>query len=105
MEKIITEIPDTIINGCINKRLPGNINLTFPSLRGQSIITSLPNIAISSGSACTSSSPKPSHVLLELGLSKKLSNSSIRIGIGRFNTEEEIIIAANSIIKAITLKS
>ena len=105
MEKIITEIPDTIINGCINKRLPGNINLTFPSLKGQSIIASLPNIAISSGSACTSSSPKPSHVLLELGLSKNLSNSSIRVGIGRFNTEEEIIIAANSIIKAIKLKS
>ena len=105
IKKIKSEIPDTVINGCINKRLPGNINLTFPTLRGQSIIASVPSIAISSGSACTSSSPKPSHVLLELGLSKNLSNSSIRVGIGRFNTKKEIIIAADSIIKAIKLKS
>ena len=105
IKEVTEEIPDTIINGCLHKRLPGNINLTFPSLRGQSIIASLPGIALSSGSACTSSSPKASHVLLELGLSKKLSNSSIRIGIGRFNTKEELMTAANSIIKAVKLKS
>ena len=53
-----------------NYRLPGNLNITFPSLNGQSIISSMPKIAISNGSACTSSSPKASHVLTEIGLSK-----------------------------------
>jgi len=105
INNILSEIPDTIINGNLTKRIPGNINFSFPSLNGQTIITCLPNIAVSSGSACTSSSPKPSHVLLEIGLSKSLANSSIRICIGRFNTINEINIASNEIIKAIKLKS
>ena len=92
------------VNGCLTNRITGNLNISFPSLNGQSIINSLPNIAISSGSACTSSSPKPSHVLLNLGLDKKTINSSIRIGIGRFNTKEEILIAASDIINAINNK-
>ena len=105
LDKITSEIPNVIINGDLNNRIPGNINLSFPSLNGQSIIASLPSVAISSGSACTSSSPKPSHVLLEIGLSKSLANSSIRICIGRFNTFDEINIASNEIIKAVKLKS
>lgn len=105
LDKITSEIPNVIINGDLNNRIPGNINLSFPSLNGQSIIASLPSVAISSGSACTSSSLKPSHVLLEIGLSKSLANSSIRICIGRFNTFDEINIASNEIIKAVKLKS
>jgi len=105
LEKILAEIPDTLINGDINTRIAGNLNLSFPRLNGQSIVTSIPKLAISSGSACTSSSPESSHVLLGLGLSKKLANSSIRIGIGRFNTEKEILIAANEIINAINKKT
>jgi len=93
-----------IINGCEINRIAGNLNLSFPKLNGQSIINSMPKIAISSGSACTSSSPKPSHVLLNIGLDKKTINSSIRIGIGRFNTKDEILIAANDIIKAVNNK-
>ena len=105
IKKIKKEITDVIINGDLDRRIPGNINLTFPSLNGQSIVTSLPNIALSSGSACTSSSPKPSHVLLEIGLSKTLANSSVRICIGRFNTINEINIASEEIIKAIKQKN
>ena len=105
INNITSEIPDVIINGDLRNRIPGNINFSFPSLNGQSIIASLPSVAISSGSACTSSSPKPSHVLLEIGLSKSLANSSIRICIGRFNTFDEINIASNEIIKAVKLKS
>ena len=97
-------INDLIINGNLTYRLPGNVNLSFPSLNGQSIIHMLPNIAVSAGSACTSSSPKPSHVLLSLGLNKQLINSSLRIGIGRFNTKEDMNIAAESIIKAVNKK-
>ena len=85
-------------------RLAGNLNISFPDLKGQSIVTSIPQLALSSGSACSSSSPKASHVLLSLGLSNDLCNSSIRIGVGRFNTIEEINIATKEIIKAVKLK-
>ena len=64
----------------------------------------LPNIAVSSGSACTSSSPKPSHVLLSLGLNKQLINSSVRLGIGRFNTKKDINIASEAIVQAVSKK-
>jgi len=104
LEKILSKYPDTIINGDIKNRIPGNLNLSFPILKGQSIVTSVSKIAVSSGSACTSSSPKPSHVLTSIGLSKKLANSSIRIGIGRFNTKDEILIAAQEIIDCIDRK-
>ena len=100
----IKEDIEVVINGCEINRIPGNLNLSFPQLNGQSIINSLPRISISSGSACTSSSPKPSHVLLNIGIDKKTINSSIRVGIGRFNTEEEIILAANDIINVVKNK-
>ena len=105
IDKIKEEIPDVIINGDIEKRISGNLNISFPSLRGQSIVTSLSKIAVSSGSACTSSIPKPSHVLLNIGLNKKHIQSSIRIGIGRFNTKNEILIAANNIIETVKNKT
>ena len=93
------------VNGDEMNRIPGNINFTFPSLKGQSIINSMPSIAISGGSACTSSSPKPSHVLKNIGLNKQLINSAIRICIGRFNTDKHIEIAAETIIKTVKQKS
>ena len=104
LDEIKLNIGNVIINGNLEKRLSGNLNITFPSLKGQSIINSMPEIAISTGSACTSSSPKPSHVLRAIGIDKKLSNSTIRIGIGRFNTFKDIKIAAKNIIKAIKIK-
>ena len=102
--KIKKDIPDVIINGDFNKRIPGNLNLSFPCIEGQSIVTSLSKVAASSGSACSSSIPKPSHVLLDIGLNKQLIQSSIRIGIGRFNTEDEMLIAAENIIKTVKNK-
>ena len=105
INKIKEKYPDVIINGDIEKRIYGNLNISFPTLKGQSIVTSLSKIAVSSGSACTSSIPKPSHVLLNIGLSKKLIQSSIRIGIGRFNTRNEILIAADNIISTIKNKT
>ena len=104
LDRLKNEFPNIIINGSMKKRLPGNLNISFPDLRGQSIVTSIPQLALSSGSACSSSSPKASHVLLELGLSKDLCNSSIRIGIGRFNTAEDIDFATKEIIKTVRKK-
>ena len=98
-------MPDIIINGDLKKRIPGNLNISFPSLKGQSIVTSLNKIAVSSGSACTSSIPKPSHVLLNIGLNKKNIQSSIRIGIGRFNTKKDILVAADNIIEVVKNKT
>ena len=105
IDKIKERIPDIIINGDLEKRISGNLNISFPSLKGQSIVTSLRKIAVSSGSACTSSIPKPSHVLLNIGLNKKNIQSSIRIGIGRFNTKEDILIAADNIIEVVKNKT
>ena len=105
IDKIKEKIPDIIINGDLEKRLSGNLNISFPSLKGQSIVTSLNKIAVSSGSACTSSIPKPSHVLLNIGLNKKNIQSSIRIGIGRFNTKKDILVAADNIIEVVKNKT
>ncbi len=105
LSNIKKEIPNLIINGTMENRLHGNLNLSFPSLKGQSIVTSIPSVALSSGSACSSSISKPSHVLKAIGLNNNLCNSSIRVGIGRFNTEEDINLASDAIIKAIKNKN
>ena len=104
INSILKEYPSTKINGSLKNRIPGNINFTFPFLNGKSIIRSMPELAISAGSACSSSDPSPSHVLKELNLSKLEANSSIRIGIGKFNKMEEIKIASKVIIKALNNK-
>ena len=104
LKSILSEYPDTKLNGSKKNRIPGNINFSFPFLKGMSIINSMPQIAVSSGSACTSSSPLPSYILNEIGINRMNSNTSIRIGIGRFNTDKDIEIAIESIINAIRKK-
>ena len=103
-KSILTFYPDTKINGSLERRIPGNINFTFPFLHGVSIIPLIPNLAVSNGSACSSSDPSPSHVLSQIGISKKNANSSLRIGIGRFNKEKDIDIAIESIKNALRKK-
>ncbi|MBM3964308.1 MAG: cysteine desulfurase [Planctomycetes bacterium] len=76
-------------------RLPGNLNVCFPKVDGQSLMLRAPQLAVSSGSACTSSEPHPSHVLLAIGKSEDEARGSLRFGIGRFNTESEILRAAD----------
>lgn len=76
-------------------RLPGNLNVCFPKVDGQSLMLRVPQLAVSSGSACTSSEPHPSHVLLAIGRSDDEARGSLRFGIGRFNTESEILRAAD----------
>jgi cysteine desulfurase len=82
-------------------RLAGNLNLRFDYVDGEALLISVQNIALSSGSACTSAEPEPSHVLRALGLSEDDARSSIRIGLGRFNTAEEIDIAIDCLSEAV----
>jgi cysteine desulfurase len=86
----MNQIDDVTLNGHPTERLPGNLNLSFAFVQGDALMMSLRDVAISSGSACTYASLEPSYVLKALGLNDDLAHSSIRFGMGRFNTEEEI---------------
>jgi cysteine desulfurase len=97
MMMIRENIPKASVNGSMGKRLPGNLNMSFSGANNEAIISGVPEIAISSGAACTSSTMEASHVLLAMGLSKNEAYSALRFGIGRFNTKEDIEIGANSI--------
>jgi cysteine desulfurase len=94
-------LEDVMVNGSMEHRLPGNLNVSFRGVDGEALITSLPEVALSTGSACTSATVEPSHVLRALGLSEELAHSSLRFGIGRFNTEEEIDYTAGRVAEAV----
>lgn len=87
---IAGRVTDTYINGSLEHRLPGNLNISFAYIEGESLLMGLKDVAVSSGSACTSASLEPSYVLRALGVEEELAHTSIRFGIGRFNTEEEV---------------
>lgn len=99
--KIQRQLPNVKLNGSRTARLPGNLNLTFPGLDGELLISNLREIAISSGAACASATSGPSYVLQALGLMDDDIQSSLRIGFGRFTTDEEIDFAAAKIIAAV----
>ena len=82
-------------------RLPGNLNCAFESVEGESLMLETPQLAVSSGSACTSAEPEPSHVLLALGIDPDRARSSLRFGIGRYTTEAEIEQAATWLAEAV----
>ena len=87
------------LNGHPTERLPGNLNLSFADVRGEALLMALKNVAVSSGSACTSASVEPSYVLRALGVADDLAHSSIRFGLGRFNTEEEVDFTMNEVVR------
>jgi len=87
---IFESLDEVYVNGHETKRLPGNLNVSFPYVEGESLIMGLKDVAVSSGSACTSASLEPSYVLKAMGRGDELAHSSIRFGLGRFTTEEEI---------------
>jgi cysteine desulfurase len=91
--------PDTVLNGDYDNRIPGNLNISFPYVEGESIIMAIKDLAVSSGSACTSASLEPSYVIRALNNGHDLEHSSIRFGIGRFTTKEEILYAVELITK------
>ena len=94
-------IPAMSVNGDLEQRVPGNLNVSFGYVEGESLMLALRDLEISSGSACTSASLEPSYVLRALGLSDELAHSSVRITVGRFSTEEEIDYAVAVIEKAV----
>ncbi|HYP66646.1 MAG TPA: IscS subfamily cysteine desulfurase [Thiobacillaceae bacterium] len=88
--KGLSEMEETFINGDLERRIPGNLNISFAYVEGESLMMAIKDVAVSSGSACTSASLEPSYVLKALGRNDELAHSSIRFTIGRFTTEEEI---------------
>ncbi|MCH8202221.1 MAG: aminotransferase class V-fold PLP-dependent enzyme [Proteobacteria bacterium] len=94
-------IPDLGINGSLEQRYLGNLNLTFPGINGDLLLAELRDLSMSSGAACASASEGPSYVLEALGLSEELAQSSLRIGIGRFTTADELEYAAGRIIEVV----
>jgi cysteine desulfurase len=93
--KIMAGVPHAVLNGHPTERLPGNLNVSFAYVEGESLLMALKDLAVSSGSACTSASLEPSYVLRALGIGDDLAHSSIRFGLGRFNTEEEVDFVAD----------
>jgi cysteine desulfurase len=101
-DKIMNQLDETYINGSWEHRLPGNLNISFAYVEGESLLMGINDIAVSSGSACTSATLEPSYVLKALGTGDDLAHSSIRFGIGRFNTDAEIDYVAAKVIETVT---
>ncbi len=96
--RIMDNLEEVYINGSMEHRLPGNINLSFTCVEGEAMMMAIKDVAVSSGSACTSASLEPSYVLRALGVGDELAHSSIRFGLGRFTTQEEVDYVADLVI-------
>jgi cysteine desulfurase len=98
---ITSKLSETYVNGSMESRLPGNLNISFAFVEGESLLMALKDVAVSSGSACTSASLEPSYVLRALGVGDELAHTSIRFGLGRFNTEEEVDYVVDLVVKSV----
>lgn len=98
--QLIAAIPNLVINGNLDYRLPNNSNLTFPNTEAEILLANLPDVVASTGSACESGSIEPSRVLLAIGVSREMAYNTLRIGFGRFNTMSEVNEAAHLFIEA-----
>ncbi|MGD0675180.1 MAG: IscS subfamily cysteine desulfurase [Polyangiaceae bacterium] len=101
-ENIMSRLDEVYVNGSLEHRLPGNMNLSFNFVEGEGLMMAIKDVAVSSGSACTSSSLEPSYVLRALGVGDELAHSSIRFGLGRFNTEEEVDFVAELVVEKVS---
>jgi len=106
-DRLLQQITDAVdgvqVNGSLEPRLAGNVNLAFDGVDADALLTALPDIAASTGSACSSASPEPSHVLRALGLTTRQARSSLRFGLGRWNTEEEVDYVARRVSAAVRM--
>ena len=98
---IANGLADTNVNGSLAHRLPHNINISFADVESDALLMGIGDVAVSNGSACTSATIEPSHVLKALGVSDDLAHSSIRFGLGRFNTDEEVDYAATRVVETV----
>ncbi len=96
--QITDALDDVVLNGDAERRLPGNLNISFAFVEGEGLMMAIKDVAVSSGSACTSASLEPSYVLRSMGLDEDLAHSSIRFGLGRFNTQAEVDYVAKLVI-------
>ena len=99
--KITSALEEVYLNGSAAHRLPGNLNLSFAFVEGEGLMMCIKDVAVSSGSACTSASLEPSYVLRALGVGEELAHSSIRFGLGRFTTDEEVDYVAELVVKKV----
>ncbi len=100
-QKLASQLTDIHLNGHPEKRLLGNLNLCFAGVQSHALLTGLKNVAVSTGSACDSESVTPSHVLVAMGVPNDLTLTTIRFGLGRYNTAEEVEIVAEEVIKTV----
>jgi cysteine desulfurase len=98
---IEAQVSDTFVNGSLEHRLPGSLNISFAYIEGEAMLMGMKDVAVSSGSACTSASLEPSYVLRALGVDEELAHTSIRFGLGRFNTEEEVDHVVDVVVKKV----
>ncbi|HXA65621.1 MAG TPA: IscS subfamily cysteine desulfurase [Bryobacteraceae bacterium] len=99
--KLEAQLDEVYVNGTMEHRVPNNLNISFAYVEGESLLMGINDIAVSSGSACTSATLEPSYVLKALGAGDDLAHSSIRFGLGRFNTEEEVDYVADKVIDVV----
>ncbi|MBX3190099.1 MAG: IscS subfamily cysteine desulfurase [Labilithrix sp.] len=100
-KKLQGALEETYVNGSLEHRLPGNLNISFNFVEGEAMMMAIKDVAVSSGSACTSASLEPSYVLRALGVGDELAHSSIRFGLGRFSTEAEVDFVADLVIQKV----
>jgi cysteine desulfurase len=98
---ILLELTDVRLNGHAELRLPHNLNLSFAYVEGEALMLAMDDVAVSSGSACTSATQEPSHVLKAMGVSNELAHTSLRFGLGRFNTEEEVDYVVRRVVESV----
>ncbi|MDE3136455.1 MAG: IscS subfamily cysteine desulfurase [Acidobacteriota bacterium] len=99
---IMGKLDEVYINGSLEHRLPNNLNISFAYVEGESLLMGINDVAVSSGSACTSATLEPSYVLKALGVGEDLAHTSIRFGLGRFNTEEEVDYVAQRVVETVS---
>ncbi|MBF0453579.1 MAG: IscS subfamily cysteine desulfurase [Magnetococcales bacterium] len=98
---IMKQLTHVELNGDLEKRLAGNLNISFNYVEGESLMMAIKDVAVSSGSACTSASLEPSYVLRALGVNEEMAHTSIRFGLGRFSTQEEVDFVVKTVVKAV----
>jgi cysteine desulfurase len=95
-------LPEIYVNGDLEQRIPGNLNISFAHVEGESLMMGIKGLSVSSGSACTSASLEPSYVLRALGVEEEMAHTSLRIGLGRFTTEQEVDTAVADLVRQVT---